>query len=104
MIFGVEKRKLEKLHEQVSVLSFSGEESQGLLITIFKDYVQVIKKLHSREPNIFGNIHKYGIKEMKKHKEMIRKESNQQNFDSFVSYMQISMEDCLDYMRDYLHL
>jgi hypothetical protein len=104
MVFGVEKKKLEKLYSRLLELSTFSDESSIELHDIYKYYVLVIKKLHSKEANIFANIHKYGIAQMKKHKEQIKKDPDQESFDAFREYIRESMEDALDYMKDYLHV
>jgi len=104
MIFGLEKKKLQNLYAKSEELSNFDIESVDTLNSIFKDYTQIVKKLHSKEPNIFGNIHKYGLAELKSHKEIIKTNANQENFLNFKNQVQSSMEDSLQYMQDYLHV
>jgi len=104
MIFGLEKKKLQNLHKQSRQLSQYDNESLDTLITLFRTYTQIVKKLHSKEPNIFGNIHKYGLAELKTHKEIIKVHANQETFTQFTNQLQSSIEDSLQYMEDYLHV
>jgi hypothetical protein len=104
MVFGAEKKKLEKLYIRLQELYEFSDESNLELHDIFKYYVQTIKKLHSKEANIFANIHKYGIAQMKKHKEQLKKEPTQESFNAFKEYMNESMEVALEYMKEYLHV
>lgn len=104
MIFGLEKKKLQNLYVKSEGLHEFDNESLELLISIFKEYTQIVKKLHSKEPNIFGNIHKYGLAELKSHKEIIKSHASQENFTNFKKQVQSSMEDSLQYMQDYLHV
>jgi hypothetical protein len=104
MIFGLEKKKLQNLRAQSEELSNFDSENLDTLIALFKTYTQVLKKLHSKEPNIFGNIHKYGLAELKSHKEIIKVHGNQENFNNFRNQIQSAIEDSLQYMEDYLHV
>lgn len=104
MMFGVEKKKLEKLQSGLLELTDFNDHNHTELQEIHKFYVQIIKKLHSKEANIFANIHKYGIAEMKKHKEQLRMDGNQENFDAFKNFMAGNMEDALGYLTEYLHV
>lgn len=104
MIFGIEKKKLERLHNRIVELSELDEESLIQLDEIFRQYVQILKKLHGKEANIFANIHRYGLAELKSHKENIRKNADQENFNAFRSAIESSLEDSLDYMKDYLYV
>jgi len=104
MIFGLEKKKLQNLHLKAEGLYEFDNENLEILISIVKDYTQIVKKLHSKEPNIFGNIHKYGLAELKNHKEIIRSHPSQENFTNFKNQVQSSIDDSLQYMQDYLHV
>lgn len=104
MIPGLEKKKLEKLYNRTISLSPEKDESLDHINDIYKEYVQIIKKLHAKEPNIFANLHKYGLAELKVHKEDIRKNANQQIFEEFKSAIESAIEDALVYMKDYLHV
>lgn len=104
MVLGLEKKKLERLYIKSTELTDFDEDNTAQLNEIYKDYVIIIKKLHSKEPNIFANIHKYGIAEMKIHKESIRRNANQENFDNFKHSIEGSMEDSMEYIKDYLHV
>lgn len=104
MIFGLEKKKLERLKNRIAELSELNEKTLTQLNEIFKEYVQIVKKLHSKEPNIFANIHRYGLAELKSHKDYIRKNADQENFDGFKYAIESSIDDSLLYMKDYLHV
>ena len=104
MIFGLEKRKLQNLHVKSDALHEFDNENLDTLISIVKDYTQIVKKLHNKEPNIFGNIHKYGLAELKNHKDIIRSHASQENFTNFKNQVKSSIEDSLQYMQDYLHV
>lgn len=104
MIFGLEKKKLQNLHTKLEELNHFDNENLEALNILFKEYTQIVKKLHSKEPNIFGNIHKYGLAELKTHKEINKVHGNQENFMQFRNQVQSSLEDSLQYMQDYLHV
>lgn len=104
MIFGLEKKKLERLSSRIAELAELNDESLIQLNEIFKEYVQIVKKLHGKEPNIFANIHRYGLAELKGYKEDFRKNADQQNFDGFKNAIESSIDDSLAYMTDYLHV
>jgi hypothetical protein len=104
MIFGLEKKKLLNLYAKSEELHYVDTESIDALYLIFKEYTQIVKKLHSKEPNIFGNIHKYGLAELKRHKEMVKTDGKYETFSNFKAQIESSMEDSLQYMQDYLHV
>jgi hypothetical protein len=104
MSFGVEKKKLEILLSRSCAVSQFTNENLETINSIFNDYAQIVRKLYARNPNIFANIHKYGLAEIKDHKRLVYKTPDQENFDNYKNYLEDSIAGSLTYINDFLHL
>ena len=105
MSFNKEKEKLKELLSSLSVDLYNEPEME-ILNEGYKEYSTIIKVLYKKQPNIFGNLHKYDLPEIKNNKrytkESYSEEARQKNFIVYRDSITHAVERTIEYITDYL--
>jgi len=103
MSFGIEKKKLEALLARSYAISPVNSESIEMMNSILDDYIQIVKKLNAKTPNIFANIYRYGLAELKGHKLLAYELPDKENLANYKNNLEDSIAGSLSYINDFLH-
>lgn len=107
MSIGKEKLKLEKLLQSLTNIDTADDSSMEIVNEGYREYATIIKFLYTRQPNIFGNLYNYELKEIKGNKKFTKEsytpKAKQTNFivyrDSITSAIERTMEYIVSYVQ-----
>lgn len=106
MSFNKEKEKLKELLLSASNVDAYDEPQMEALNTTYREYATILKLLYKKQPNVFGNLHKYELSEIKSNKRFIKdsfsEEARQNNFIVFRDSIAHAVERTIEYITDYL--
>jgi hypothetical protein len=106
MIFSKEKAKLEKISLSVASVKTADELNMEIINDGYREYAAIIKALHTKQPNIFGNLYNYELREIKNNKkftkESVSNKARQLNFVVYRDSIVHAIERTVEYMTNYL--
>lgn len=106
MIFAKEKTRLEKLMAPVLGIEEYSDTNLEILNESYRSYAEIIRILYLKQPNVFGNLYKYElreIKERKKHtKESPSGQAMKQNLLAYKDAIVHAIERTITYIADYI--
>lgn len=106
MSFGKERNKLEELSRLVSVVEVYNEENLEVLNEGYLEYSKLIKVLYKKQPNVFANLHKYELGEIKANKKFTKESfsdhARQENFIAYRDSIMNAVERTVEYIHEYL--
>jgi hypothetical protein len=106
MIFGKEKIKLEKILASVASVNNADELNMEIINEGYREYAAIIKNLYTKQPNIFGNLYNYDLREIKNNKKFTKEsftnKARQVNFVVYRDSVIHAIERTTEYITSYL--
>ena len=106
MTFVKEKTKLEKLKVPVLAIQKYSDTNFDLLNESYRTYAEIIRFLYLKQPNVFGNLCKYELREIKERKKNTKESPNgpamEQSLLAYKNAVVHAIERTLDYIADYI--
>jgi len=105
-MFEREKKSLQALHLIAQDKKRYSAEDIETMAGVYRDYAAILTKLFKNQPNVFGNLRKYNLDEIKNHKRNIAKVESQtekeQHFDLYQESIEHTIESTISYIEDYV--
>jgi len=106
MSFNKEKAKLEKLLMSVENVKTVDELNMEIINDSYREYAAIIKALYTKQPNIFGNLYNYDLREIKNNKKFTKEsftnKARQVNFVVYRDSIVQAIERTTEYITSYL--
>lgn len=106
MSFNKEKERLKELLTASLSVDVYNESTLEVLNECYKEYSTIIKSLVKKQPNIFGNLNKYDLSDIKNNKrytkESFSDEAREKNFIVYKDSIVHAVERTIEYITDYL--
>lgn len=106
MSIGKEKVKLEKLLVSVASVKNIDELNLEIVNEGYREYAVIIKSLYNKQPNIFGNLYNYDLKEIKENKKFTKEsytaKAKQTNFTAYRDSVVEAIERTMEYISSYV--
>lgn len=106
MSFTKEKTKLAVLLAEVSAVAQYSEDNWLKLNEVTTQYSSVLNALYKKKPNVFGNLYKYNIPEIKYNKKIVKQsfsgEAQETNFTVYKESIAESIDSAMDYIDNYI--
>ncbi|MDO7744424.1 MAG: hypothetical protein MUP99_11640 [Pedobacter sp.] len=106
MSLGKEKARLEKILVTIAPVEVYNEQNAEIVNEVNLEFAIVLRLLYKRHPNIFGNLFKYDLSEIKSNKKFTKDsfsdEARQNNFVVYKDSIVYATEKALEYINDYL--
>ena len=103
-----EKNKLNALLVSVAYKDIETYNDQHMdtLNEHYREYSSIISVLYNKHPNVFGNLYKHQLREIKDNKMSIKKSlsdhSRQENFTAYKQSIREAVEVTVEYMNEYI--
>ena len=106
MSFTKEKTKLTNILKEVAEIDNYNEESWIKITELATLYSSILNGLYKKKPNVFGNLYKYNIAEIKYNKKMVKESfsdtARQTNFIVYKDSIVESIDSAIEYIVDYI--
>lgn len=106
MSIGKEKVKLEKLLVSVASVKTIDDLNMEIINEGYREYAAIIKTLYTKQPNIFGNLYNYNLREIKEHKKFTKEsytaKAKQTNFTLYRDSIVEAIESTMEYITSYV--
>lgn len=106
MTIGKEKVKLEKLLVSVANVKTIDEINLEIVNEGYREYAAIIKTLYTKQPNIFGNLYNYDLREIKENKKFTKEsftaKAKQTNFTVYRNSVVEAIERTMEYISSYV--
>jgi hypothetical protein len=106
MSIGKEKVKLEKLLASVASVKNIDELNLEIVNEGYREYAAIIKTLYTKQPNIFGNLYNYDLREIKENKKFTKEsyseKARQTNFTAYRDSVVEAIERTMEYISSYV--
>jgi hypothetical protein len=105
MIFNKEKVKLTNLSASIADVHLFNEENLLIVHNSFIEYAKIIRNLYKLNPNVFANLYKYDLAEIRNHKKIIKEdfsdENQKKNFLNYKNSILHAVSSAREYIVDY---
>ena len=106
MTFVKEKARLEKLMVPILAVEKYSDTNFETLNESYRTYAEIIRILYLKQPNVFGNLCKYELKEIKERKKNMKESPSGSAMDqhllAYKNAVVYAIERTLDYIADYI--
>jgi hypothetical protein len=106
MSIGKERVKLEKLLVSVTSVKMIDEMNLEIVNDGYREYAAIIKTLYTKQPNIFGNLYNYDLREIKENKKFTKEsytdKARQTNFTLYRDSVVEAIERTMEYIASYV--
>ena len=106
MTFVREKTRLEKLMAPILAIDRYSDTNFEILNESYRTYAEIIRFLYLKQPNVFGNLCKYELREIKERKRNTKESPSEtameQSLMAYKNAIVHAIERTLDYIADYI--
>jgi len=103
-----EKIKLNKVLDLLADVHSFNEPNLLIVTEAFEEYNKIIRVLHKQNPNVFANLYKHDLAEIRGHKRNVKEdfadEAQQAHFQSYRDALINASESAIEYITDYTQL
>jgi len=105
-MFEKEKKNLLGLLQTAKGYESYNEQDFELISDVYREFSLIIGKLFKAKPNVFGNLRKYSLAEIKSHRRSIDKVGlmsvKEENYQLFYESLVQTIESTIEYIENYV--